>query len=255
MPVSLDATREALLVLAGLGAGVVNGIAGGGSLVSFPALLAVGYPALTANVTSTIGIWPGYLGGSAGFRNEIGALRNRLAELAPTMVVGGVAGGVLLLTTPVHAFRILAPWLVLFACLLFAIQPVVSKKLRLNHDKMSHGHRVAMHVEIFFAAVYGAYFGAGLGVILLAVLGLCLPDSLLKINGLRAVLALIVNSVAAIIFILHAPVAWLPAALMAGSSLVGGYVGSRVSRKVPTPVLRFVVISLGLATSASLLAS
>jgi uncharacterized membrane protein YfcA len=177
-----------------------------------------------------------------------------LAELVPATVGGGVVGGVLLLTTPVHAFRELAPGLVLFACLLFAVQPVVSKRLRLNHEKMSHAHRFAMHSGIFLASVYGAYFGAGLGVILLAVLGLCLPDALVKINGLRSVLALTVNSVAAIIFILRAPVAWSPAAMMAGASLIGGYVGSQVARKVPTRVLRTVVICFGLATASSLLA-
>jgi hypothetical protein len=251
----LDGAGILVAVLAGLGAGIVNGIAGGGSLVSFPLLLALGYPALTANVTSTVGIWPGYLGGSAGFRGEIRVLKTRLFELAPTVICGGAVGGVLLLTTPSADFRRLAPWLVLFASLLFAVQPLLARALRLNHDKMSRSHRVSMHVATFVAAIYGAYFGAGLGVVLLAVLGLSLSEPLVRINGLRAVLALVINSVAVIIFVIDAPVAWKPAGAMVVSSLVGGYVGARVSRKVPNWLLRTVVISAGLATAASLLAN
>lgn len=253
MAISLDLGRELFLVAAGLGAGIVNGIAGGGSLVSFPALLAVGLPALSANVTSSVGIWPGYLGGSAGFRTEVGEVLPRLRELSPTVILGGVVGGVLLLTTPSHSFRLIAPWLVLFACLLFACQPFLSARLKLNHDAMTNSHRMGMHAGVFLASVYGAYFGAGLGVVLLAILGISLPDSLLRINGLRAMLALLVNSVAVVIFIIHAPIAWNVAALMVVSSFVGGYVGSRVARRVSNTLLRVVVIGLGLATSISLL--
>jgi uncharacterized membrane protein YfcA len=144
---------------------------------------------------------------------------------------------------------------VLFASLLFAAQPLLAKALRLNHDKMSRNHRVAMHGATFVAAIYGAYFGAGLGVVLLAVLGLSLSEPLARINGLRAVLALLINSVAVVIFVIDAPVAWKPVAAMVVCSLVGGYVGARIARMVPTWLLRTVVICAGLATSATLLAS
>lgn len=249
----LDPARDLLLAAAGLGAGLVNGVAGGGSLVSFPALLAVGYPALAANVTSTVGIWPGYLGGSAGFSTELQGQRSRLTSLAATVVSGAVAGGILLLTTPTRAFSAVAPYLVLFACLLFAVQPLLARRLRADEGHRSRAHHVVLQGGTFLASAYGAYFGAGLGVVLLGVLGLTIPDRLVRINGLRSVLALVVNTVAALIFVVRAPVAWVPVAVMAGTSLVGGYVGARVSRKVPTAWLRAVVITLGVTTAVLLL--
>jgi uncharacterized membrane protein YfcA len=234
MSVTLSAGNVALLVLAGLGAGVVNGAAGGGTLVSFPALLLVGYPAITANVTSTVGIWPGYLGGTAGFRSEVSDQRDRLRALAGTVIAGAVVGGVLLLTTPSNDFKRLAPYLLLFSCGLFAVQPLLSKRLRSHPDTVDRTHGLVLHVGCFIAAIYGAYFGAGLGVVLLAVLGLAIPEPLNRINGLRSVLALTVNTVAVVIFVIHAHVAWEAAALMAGSSLVGGYVGARIARRIPS---------------------
>lgn len=250
---NLNDGQELFLALAGLGAGLVNGAAGGGTLLSFPALLAVGYPALTANVTSTVGIWTGYLGGAAGFRREVASQKDRLKGLAPTVVAGGVAGGVLLLTTPSKDFRALAPYLLLFSCLLFAVQPLVGSWLAQKGQPSSRN--LLLHIGVFVASVYGAYFGAGLGVVLLAVLGTALPEPLVRVNGLRSVLSLIVNTVAVIIFVAHAHVAWGAAGLMAGAALVGGYVGSRAARRVPSAVLRAIVVALGLATAVSLFVS
>ncbi len=227
---TLSGGQELLLVLAGLGAGVVNGAAGGGTLISFPALLAVGYPALTANVTSTVGIWPGYLGGVAGFRREVAQQGDQLRRLVGTVVAGAVLGGVLLLTTPSGDFRSLAPYLLLFSCLLFGAQPWLASRLRVSESgRRSHG--AFLHGGCFVASVYGSYFGAGLGVVLLAVLGLATSEPLARVNGLRSVLSLIVNTVALVIFVAHAHVAWGAAGLMDGSALVGGYVGARVARR------------------------
>ncbi len=251
MSLALSTGDQILLVAAGLGAGIVNGAAGGGTLISFPALLAVGYPALTANVTSTVGIWTGYLGGTAGFEKEVRSQADRLRSLAATVVAGGVVGGVLLLTTPSNDFKILAPYLLLFSCLLFAVQPLLARRLRATEDR--HFHRLLLHAGTFVSAIYGAYFGAGLGVVLLAVLGLALPDPLVRINGLRSVLALIVNTVAVLIFVVHAHVAWPAVALMAGAALIGGYVGARIARRVPPMALRVVILALGLATAIRLL--
>jgi uncharacterized membrane protein YfcA len=253
MSVTLSAGNICLLILAGAGAGMVNGAAGGGTLVSFPALLLVGYPAITANVTSTVGIWPGYLGGTAGFRLEVADQRDRLQSLAVTVIVGAVLGGVLLLTTPSADFKGLAPYLLLFSCVLFAVQPLLSKRLKHRSNAAPGAHGVLLRVGVFLAAVYGAYFGAGLGVVLLAVLGLAMPEPLNRINGLRSVLALTVNTIAVIIFVIHAHIAWEAAALMAGSSLVGGYVGARLARRIPTVVLRVVILILGVATGIALL--
>lgn len=248
----LSGGQEAFLALAGLGAGLVNGAAGGGTLLSFPALLAVGYPALTANVTSTVGIWTGYLGGAAGFRNEVLGQRERVRALAPTVVAGSLGGGILLLTTPSHDFRALAPYLLLLASFLFAVQPWV--RSRLASAGHTSTHRALLHVGTFLASVYGAYFGAGLGVVLLAVLATALPDPLVRVNGLRSVLSLTVNTVAVIVFVAHAHVAWGAAGLMTGAALVGGYIGSRLARAAPAGLLRAVVIALGLATAITLLA-
>jgi uncharacterized protein len=249
---TLSSGQEALLALAGLGAGLVNGAAGGGTLVSFPALLAVGYPALTANVTSTVGIWPGYLGGVAGFRREVINQADRVRSLVGTVVAGGVIGGILLLTTPSNDFRLLAPFLLLFACLLFAFQPLLASWLG-QGQYSSRSHVLFLHGGCFVAAIYGAYFGAGLGVVLLAVLALATPEPLKRVNGLRSVLALIINTVAVVIFVVHAHIAWPAAGLMDGCALVGGYVGARVARRIPTVVLRGLIVALGLATALRLL--
>jgi uncharacterized membrane protein YfcA len=245
-----------VLVLAGFGAGLINGIAGGGSLVSFPALLLLGHSAIVANVTSTVGIWPGYLGGVAGFRRELAAQRPRVVDLLPPALAGGLVGAVLLLVTPSDLFRALAPGLVLVACLLFAVQPRLLNAIR-SRDRPPSARRTPLSAALgtFGAAIYGGYFGAGLGVILLAVLGLALDDDLGRINGLRGVLALSINSVALVLFAVRAEVAWGAAALLAVTSLFGGYTGARVARRLPAPVLRKVVIALGLAAAARMLTS
>jgi uncharacterized membrane protein YfcA len=251
----LTAGDVVLLLAAGLGAGTVNGVAGGGTLVSFPALLATGMPALQANVTSTVGIWPGYLGGVAGFRSEVREQpRRRLGVLSGAAMVGAAVGSVLLLVTPVGAFKALAPYLVLAACLLFAVQPLISRWVKDRLAEVADGHLRVAAAGTLLGSVYGGYFGAGLGVILLALLGLTLPDDLVRTNGLRAVLSLVVNCMAAAVFLVAAHVAWPDAGLLAGSSLVGGYFGARLARRLPPIVFRVLVVVLGLVTSARLLA-
>lgn len=252
---ALSAGDVVLLVAAGLGAGTVNGVAGGGTLVSFPALLATGLPALQANVTSTLGIWPGYLGGVAGFRSEVGEQPpGRLAFLSGAALTGATGGSVLLLVTPVSDFRAIAPYLVLGACLLFALQPVVARWMKGKPATLADEHLGIAVAGTLLGAVYGGYFGAGLGVILLALLGLTVPDELVRTNGLRVVLSLVVNTAAAAVFLIAAHVAWDDAALLAGSSLVGGYFGARLARRLPTVVFRLLVLALGLVTAARLLA-
>lgn len=246
----MTAAHALLLVLAGLGAGLFNGVAGGGTLISFPVLLAAGYPALTANVTSTVGIWTGYLGGVAGFRRELQNQKPQIRVLSPSVLLGAVAGGILLLTTPSHYFRQLAPYLLVFACLLFAAQPVLRSWLAGKETTATH--KALLHGGMFLASVYGAYFGPGLGVVMLAILGSALAEPLIRINGLRTVLSLMVNTVAVVIFVADAPVAWAAAGVMTICALLGGYVGSRVARRVPTGALRVVIISFGLVTAVRL---
>jgi uncharacterized membrane protein YfcA len=246
-----------LLVVAGLAAGVSNGVAGGGTLLSFPALLAVGYPAITANVTSTVGLWPSTLGGSAGFRRELTTQGKRVRALVPAACAGGLIGSILLLTTPASAFRSVVPYLILAACALFASQPLIARTLRrvrgeTEGDPKTHTPWTAV-AGTLVAAVYGGYFGAGLGIILLAVLGTVLHDALHRINGLRTILAMAVNLIALLVFVFAAHVAWSAAGLLAVASGVGGYTGARLSRRLPAWVLRIVVVAFGLAAAIRLL--
>jgi len=249
---ALTPSHIVFLLLGGLGAGIFNGVAGGGSLISFPLLLALGYPALTANITNTVGIWPGYAGGAAGFRHEIGGQRERLVRLSPVAVIGGIAGAILLLTTSSAAFRSLAPWLVLGASLLFAAQPLLKRALGGPHTP-PRTRPFLLVGGTFVASVYGGYFGAGLGVMLLAILGLALPDSILRTSGLRTALSILVNGVAAAVFLIHGGLAWRAVGLLAIGSLFGGWIGARVALAIPAVALRVVVIAVGLATVVKLL--
>jgi uncharacterized protein len=250
---AVPASHVVLLILGGLGAGIFNGVAGGGSLISFPILLGLGYPALTANITNTIGIWPGYLASAAGFRKEIGDQRTRLLRLAPVGLAGGIAGALLLLTTSVATFNDVVPWLVLGASALFAAQPLLRRAL----DRGSAHPRtrpVLLVAGVFVASVYGGYFGAAMGVMFLAVLGLALPVSLAHTSGLRAVLSMIVNGMAAIVFLIHGGLAWEAVGLLALGSLVGGFIGAKVALALPAPALRVVVVVIGVGTAIKLLA-
>lgn len=249
----LTTGRDLLLAAAGVVAGIFNGVAGGGTLISFPVLLGLGYPALTANVTSTVGIWPGYLGSVAGFRAEIGDQRDRVRSLVPAACGGAIVGAALLLTTPSSDFDRLAPWLVLFASVLFAAQPVLVRLLGgSGHDHRTR--RALLFGGTFLSAVYGGYFGAAMGIMLLAVLGLALPDTLARTSGLRSILSVLVNGVAAVVFLVHGSLAWDAVGLLAAGSLCGGWLGARIARRLPAPALRVVVIVIGVATAVKLLA-
>ena len=250
---SLSTSHIVLLVLGGFGAGVFNGVAGGGSLISFPILLALGYPALTANVTNTVGIWPGYVGGAAGFRREIADQKERLFALSPVAGAGGAAGAILLLTTPSSTFRTLAPWLVFGASVLFAAQPLLRRALGGASHAPADTRPLLLAGGTFLASVYGGYFGAGMGVMLLAILGLALPDSIARTSGLRMALSILVNGVAAAVFLIHGGLAWDAIGLLAAGSLVGGWVGARVALAIPATALRIVVVLVGLVTVVKLL--
>lgn len=243
---------------AGLGAGFVNGAAGGGSLVSYPLLLATGLDARAANVTNTVGLLTGYVGGALGFRDHLRSQRARLRELAPVALLGGVGGAVLLLLTSESAFEAVVPVLILGACALFAVQPWVRRQVLARRDDgvaddATRRLRPLALGGVFAAAVYGGYFGAGIGVILLAILGLVLDDPLPSVNGVRGVLSLLVNVVAALVFAVGAEVDWSVAGVLAATCLVGGYAGARFSLRLSNTVLRTVVIAFGIAAVARLL--
>ena len=243
----LDAAHLVLVAGAALLAGAVNTIAGGGTLVSFPALLLLGFPALTANVTNTIGLLSGYAGGSVGYRTEISVQRTRIRFLAPISIGGAVVGAILLTRTSNHVFAAVVPWLILLACALLLLQPVVTSRISRGRPADQQHRSPILAVAQFLGGVYGAFFGAGLGVMLLAVLGLFIRDDLQRINALKGVLSLIINVVAAVYFAFFGPVSWLAVLVMVPMSAVGGFLGVSLARRLRPVVLRSVVVVFGVA--------
>ena len=241
----------ALLAGAGFLAGAVNAVAGGGSLISFPALLAVGQPAVTANVTNAVAVVPGYLGGTIGYRRELSGQRRRAVALAATSIAGAVAGAALLLVSSEQLFEAIVPFLVLFSAALLAVQPLLSRAAREPGDGGTRSLR--LHAGNLLASVYGGYFGAGLGIMLLAVLGLAIDDSLQRLNALKGLLSLLIGLVAAGYFAVFGPVEWGAAAIMAATSLVGGHTGVGLARRLDDDVLRWLVVVFGLAVGVALL--
>lgn len=230
---------------AGLVAGAVNAIAGGGSLLLFPALVAVGYGTLAANVTNSVALWPGYLGGAYGFRSELGD-RSRLLGLSLIAAAGSVLGCGLLLATPEGAFDVVVPFLVLAASLLLAVQPRV-KKLTGGRTRPA-----VLYPAVGLASVYGGYFGGALGVILLGTLALTLPDTLRRLNAVKAVLQLVVASVTLVAFGVFGPVDWAAVAVIAPAALVGGVLGAKVASRIDDELLRRAVVVFGVAIAVVL---
>lgn len=242
-----------LLAVAGFLAGAINAVAGGGSLISFPALLAVGLPSVTANVTNTVALWPGYIGGTVPYRAELSAQRARVIALGLTSLVGAALGAVLLLTTPASVFTLLVPYLVLASCALLAVQPTVAARVAVGTRDGGATAGLPLHLGVLAASVYGAYFGAGLGVMLLAILGILLPEGLSELNGLKNALSLTINTLALLAFVFFGPVRWVAVLIMAVTSLVGGLAGARVARRLSSRVLRLVVIIFGVVVAVKLL--
>jgi uncharacterized membrane protein YfcA len=236
---------EAIAILAvGFAAGTINTVVGSGSLITFPTLLAFGYPPVVANVTNTVGLVPGSLSGAIGYRRELGGQRGRVIRLGAAAIAGGLTGGLLLLAMPAAAFERIVPVLILGAVVLITIQPRLSRAM--GHRRVEgREHTGPLVVTIFLTGVYGGYFGAGQGVIMMALLATFLPDHLQRLNGLKNVLAVLINGVAAILFIAVAPVAWPPAILLAIGAIAGGQVGAVVGRRLPANILRFAIIAVG----------
>ncbi|WP_299041923.1 sulfite exporter TauE/SafE family protein [uncultured Thermosynechococcus sp.] len=232
-----------LLTLAGLAAGVVNALAGGGTLLSFPALVAIGLPPLVANLTSTVALVPGYLGATVAQREELRGQPWRLGWLFVSAVVGGMTGAMLLLHTKEAVFNALIPYLLLLAAVLLGVQEQVRAWLgrRVNAPAISEAGAIPL---VFLAAVYGGYFGAGVSVILLAVLGIAFGDNLTRLNGLKQVLAFGTNAAAAAFFVLSGEVVWPVAVGMAIATIVGGFLGGQFARAVNPVLLRRIVVLL-----------
>ncbi len=240
-------------VLAGLAAaaaGAVNALAGGGTLISFPALVALGIPPVAANVTNTVALCPGYLGGTLAQRGDLKGQGNRLRLFVPAGVVGGIAGGFLLLRSGERTFRELVPFLILLASVLLALQdPVRSWVKRRGGGGGASGAQADARavVPVAIAAVYGGYFGAGLSVILLAALGLLIDDSLTRLNAVKQAIAFGANVAAAVFFVFSGKVVWPVAAVMAVAALAGGALGGRLAGRVRPSTLRWLVVIIGAA--------
>lgn len=244
----------ALAVLGvGLAAGTLNTIVGSGSLITFPTLLALGYPPVVANVSNAIGLVPGSVSGAIGYRRELAGQRARLRVLGVASVAGGLTGAVLLLTLPAEVFRTVVPALIIVACVLVVAQPALARRVAARGGPARPHGGVLMFLAVFGTGVYGGYFGAAYGVILIALLGIFVEDGLQRLNAAKNVLAAMVNGVAAVLFIVAAPVAWAPAALLAVGSTVGGQIGARVGRRIPPAWLRAVIVVVGLTVAVRLL--
>jgi uncharacterized membrane protein YfcA len=241
--------------VAGIFAGTINTVVGSGTLVTFPVLLAVGYGPVVANVSNTVGLVPGSISGAIGYRQELAGQRTRIVRLGSASLLGGIAGAVLLLTLPSSAFEAIVPVLIVIALLLVVFQPRLSRALaeRRTHTR-PHGGPL-LWSGIFGTGVYGGYFGAAQGIILLALMGIAIPDEdLQRLNALKNVLAAIVNGVAAVIFIFAADVAWLPALLLAAGATIGGQLGAKVGKRLSPVLLRGVIVVVGVAAIVQLVA-
>ncbi len=239
------------VALAAVAAGAVNALAGGGTLITFPMLTAVGVPAVAANVTNTVALCPGYLGAAAAQAGDLRGQRGRLWLIVPAAVVGGLAGGVLLLNTGERAFRALVPYLILLASLLLALQEPLRARLVRRQTRAGAGgaaERWAV-LPMAGAAVYGGYFGAGLSVIVLAALATLLDDSLTRLNALKQAVAFSVNVAAAVLFVFSGQVLWPAAAVMAVGALVGGSLGGRLAGRIRPATLRTVVVVIGVCVA------
>ena len=245
--IHLDAARLLLVAAAALAAGAVNAVAGGGTLLSFPALLLLGFPALTANVTSTLGLLPGYAGGSVAYRSELSVQRDRVRFLGPISIAGAVVGAILLTRTSNNVFAAIVPWLILGACALLLLQPLVTSRVSARRPEREQHRSPVLAVAQFLGGVYGAFFGAGLGVMMLAVLGLFIRDDLQRINALKGMMSLIINVVAAIYFAFFGPVSWIAVLVMVPMSAAGGFIGVTLARRLSPLVLRTVVVVFGVA--------
>jgi len=249
----MDLAHTALLIVAGLVAGAVNALAGGGSLITFPSLIATGLPSVDANVTNSVAVFPGYVSSVVGSRADLAGAGGRLKRILPVTTLGSAAGCALLLVTPARAFELIVPFLVLAAAATLAFQD----RLRglVGHPRALSPRRqgITLQLVVFVGAIYGGYFGAALGVMYVAALALILDESLNRINALKNVLSAAVGLVTLIVFAIFGPIHWDAALTVAPATIVGGYAGARLARRLPARVLKALIVSFGTAIGLLLL--
>ena len=242
-----------MIAVAGVWAGMINAVVGSGTLVTFPTLLALGYPPVTATTSNAIGLAPGAVTGAIGYRHEIRGEARRLLRYATASAAGAGCGTVLLLSLPPQAFATVVPFLIALALVLVVIQPKVSKWVAArNANRPAHGG-VLLLFFVFLIGVYGGYFTAAQGVMLMAVLGIMLAEPIQRLNGMKNVLAATVNIVAGTVYAFIAPIDWAAVGLLAAGSILGGLLGAKIGRKLPPMVLRGVIVAIGTAAIIGLL--
>ncbi|WP_100840123.1 sulfite exporter TauE/SafE family protein [Kitasatospora fiedleri] len=245
------------VLLAGVAAGTINTIVGSGTLITFPVLLAVGLPPVTANVSNSLGLVPGSLAGAIGYRAELAGQRHRLLRFGTASLLGGLTGAALLITLPGSAFEAVVPVLILTALVLVVLQPRVARAMAARRAAAGTAATADGGWPLLFCigltGVYGGYFGAAQGVLLLALMGMLLPDDLQTVNGIKNVLAMLVNGVAAVFFLFASSIDWTAALLVAVGATLGGAFGARVGRRLPPVALRTLIVLVGLAAVTKLL--
>lgn len=241
------------IIAAATGAGAINAVVGSGSLITFPTLLAFGFPPVIANVSNNVGLVPGNVTGALGYREELAGQRGRLLRLGAASLAGSLAGASALLALPPGVFEVVVPALIIVACLLVIVQPRLSAWVASRgRERTDHGGPVLI-AGIFLAGVYGGYFGAAQGVLVIGLLGVLLTETLQRINGAKNVLVMIVNAAAAVVFVIFAHVDWLVVGLIAAGSTTGGLIGARLGRRLPPLVLRIIIVIIGAVAAVKLI--
>jgi uncharacterized membrane protein YfcA len=241
------------IAFAGLAAGTINTVVGSGTLITFPVLLAFGYAPVTANVSNTIGLVPGSVSGAIGYRRELAGQRSRAIRLGTMSVLGGATGAVLLLVLPASVFKDIVPVFIAIALVLVVLQPRLKRMLAEREIGVAHEKGILVALAIYATGVYGGYFGAAQGILLLGILGIALTQDLHRTNALKNVLAGLTNGVAAVYFIFAAHVDWGPAGIIAATSILGAQLGARYGRKLPPAALRALIVVVGLTAIVRLL--
>jgi uncharacterized membrane protein YfcA len=249
----LSSGEVVAIALAGLSAGAINTLVGSGTLITFPVLLAFGYAPVTANVSNTIGLVPGSVSGAIGYRRELAGQRSRALRLGTMSVLGGLTGAVLLLLLPSSAFKAIVPVFIALALVLTVMQPRISVWLVKREIDLDHSRSILTPLAVYLTGIYGGYFGAAQGIMLLAILGVALAQDLQRTNALKNVLAGLTNGVAGLYFVFAAHVEWGPAAIIAAGSIVGAQLGARYGRRLPPSALRAVIVVVGIFAIVRLL--
>ena len=241
----MTASEALAIVAAGVAAGAINTVVGSGTLITFPVLIALGYQPLVANVSNNVGLVPGSVSGTIGYRRELSGQRRRVLALAPFSVLGALVGAGLLLVLPASAFDAIVPALIALALVLVVLQPRLEAALAHRRSQSEHGGP-ALRGLVGATGVYGGYFGAAQGILLMSLLGIGLSDHLQRLNALKNLLAGLVNLTAGIVFVIAADVNWGVAALIAAGSVVGGALGARYGRRLPPDALRALIVVVGI---------